>query len=258
MNKDGFLADLEEATGISPDQLSWDVVNGHKCVYPGGSVYPKAIGRIPKKCSDNKNYAMPHLARKFPVSNPKEIISACLPDITAFGDLLALVVRNAGKDLYSGSTIDVVDGASLLVFMVSNSIASMKSVEEIGEKYHKEKVERTILLFVSALLLLIPGLGEIADSFELAFVASTLRAIGVAGEVGVNIYGAVSAEDSGPGEIFSSLLGGLRIPNIARAPANFARAARAMRAMDPGDIAKFGEQLREGMGQIDKLKQLCR
>jgi hypothetical protein len=70
--------------------------------------------------------------------------------------------------------------------MVSNSIASMKSIEDI-EEYHKEKVEQAILLFVSAFLLLIPGTGEIADSVELTSIAITLRAIGAAGDVGFSI-----------------------------------------------------------------------
>lgn len=84
---------------------------------------------------------MPNLPPDFTVSNPKEIISARLPNITTFENQSTTIASLANSDLYLGDTIDVVDGASLLILMVSNSIASMKSVEKIGEEYHKEKVE---------------------------------------------------------------------------------------------------------------------
>ncbi|GAE00307.1 killer toxin alpha/beta, partial [Paecilomyces variotii No. 5] len=105
----------------------------------------------------------------------------------------------------------------------------MRGVEKIGEEYHKEKVEQAILLFVSALLLLIPGLGETADSVELASIAITLRAIGAACDAGFGIYSVVSAKDAGAGEIFLALLGGLGVIDMIRPPALFAKAAKARR-----------------------------
>lgn len=252
-DKKGFVADLEEATGISADQLSWGTVDDSLCVNN-----PDNSQGTPTKCDGSKNYGMPHLLPDFPVSNPKEIISARLPNITTFEDQSSTVSMLASSNLYLGDTIDVVDGASLLVLMVSSSITSMKSVEEIGEEYHKEKVEEAILLFVSAFLLLIPGLGEIVDSVELTSLAITLRAIGAVGDAGFGIYSVVSAKDAGAGEIFLALLGGLGILDVFQAPALFGKAAKARRAMEAGDIAKLGNEVKGGMGQIDKLKQSCR
>lgn len=252
-DKKGFSADLEEATGITVDQLSWGTVDDSRCVNnPDPSLGPQTT------CDGSKNYGMPHLEGDFPVSNPKEIISARLPNITTFEHQSSTISMLADSSLYLGNTIDIVDGASLLVFMVSSSIASMKSVEDIGEEYHKEKVEEAILLFISAFLLLIPGLGEIVDSVEMTSVAITLRAIGAAGDVGVGIYSIVSAHDAGAGEIFLALLGGIAILDVFQAPALFARAAKARRAMEAGDIAKLGNEVKGGMAQIDKLKQSCR
>ncbi|PYH28364.1 uncharacterized protein BO87DRAFT_431586 [Aspergillus neoniger CBS 115656] len=134
----------------------------------------------------------------------------------------------------------------------------MKGVESISEEYHKEMVEEAILLFVTAFLLLIPGLGEIADSVELTSVAAALRAIGAAGDAGFEIYSVVSVKDAGASEIFLALLGGLGILDMLKAPSLFAKAAKATRGMDAGDIAKLGEEVKGGMAEIDKLKQLCR
>jgi len=202
--------------------------------------------------------ANPDLPRDFTVSNPKDIISARLPNITTFQSQSDTLSSLATSDLYLGNTIDVVDGASMLVLMLSNSIASMNSVEKIGAEYHKEQVEQAILLFVSAFLLLIPGLGEIADEAELAAVAITLRAIGAAGDTGFGIYGIVSAKDGGPAEIFLAILGGLGILDMIRAPALFAKAAKARRAMSAEHIATLGDEVKGGIAQIDKLKKLCR
>ncbi|GLA97771.1 hypothetical protein AtubIFM61612_001995 [Aspergillus tubingensis] len=249
-DKDGFLEDLEDTTGISPDQLVWEI-DASQCV---SSPDPSQ----PMICSGSRNIGMPTLPPDFTVSNPRDIISARLPNITTFEEQSTTIATLADSDLYLGDTIDVVDGASLLVLMVSNSIASMKSVESIGEEYHKEQVEEAILLFVTAFLLLIPGVGELADSVELTSVAVTLRAIGAAGDAGFGIYSVVSAKDAGAGEIFLALLGGLGILDMLEAPALFAKAAKARRAMDAGDIAKLGDEVKGGMAQIDKLKQLCR
>ncbi|KAJ6073194.1 hypothetical protein N7467_011279 [Penicillium canescens] len=249
-DKDGFLNDLEESTGISPDQLLWEIDKSH-CT-------PNLGPSQPPVCSGSRNIGKPVLPDKFTVSNPKTIISARLPNITTFQDQSDTLASLATSHLYLGDTSDVVDGASMLVLMVSNSITSMKSVEKIGSEYHKEQVEEIILLFVTALLLLIPGAGEVMDEAGLAAVAITLRAIGAAGDVGFGIYGIVSAKDGGPAEIFLAILGGLGVLDMVRAPALFAKAAKARRAMSPEHIATLGDEVKGGMAQIDKLKQLCR
>lgn len=249
-DKKGFLNDLEQTTGISPDQLTWGVDASH-CT-------PNLDHSQPTQCGGSRNIGKPVLSGDFPVSNPKDIISARLPNITTFQSQSDTLITLATSDLYLGNTIDVVDGASMLVLMVSNSITSMKSVEKIGSEYHKEQVEQDILLFVTAFLLIIPGLGEIADEAELAAVATTLRAIGGAGDAGFGIYGIVSAKDGGPAEIFLALLGALGVLDMIPAPALFAKAAKARRAMSAEDIAKLGHEVKGGMAQIDKLKQLCR
>lgn len=243
------MNDLEETTGITPDQLLWDIDKSH-CT---SSIPPQ-----PAVCSGSRNIGKPVLPDKFTVSNPKTIISGRLPNITTFQGQSDTLASLTTRGLYLGDTIDVVDGASMLVLMVSNSITSMKSVEKIGEEYPKEQVEEIILLLVTALLLLIPGVGEVADEAGLAAVAITLRAIGAAGDVSFGIYGIVSAKDGGPTEIFLVILGGPSVLDMVRAPALFTEAAKARRAMTPEHIATLGGEVQGGMAQIDKLKQLCR
>ncbi|KAJ5096653.1 hypothetical protein N7456_007374 [Penicillium angulare] len=242
-DKDAFLADLEETTGITSGQLSWEENETH-C--SGVST-----------CRGSIDIGKPTLKKDFPVGNPKEIISARLPNITTFQDQSDTLLSLASADLYTGNLTDVVDGASVMVLMISNSITSMKSVEKVGSEYHKDVVENAIMLFVMSIILLIPGLGEIADELDFAALAVTLRAIGVTGDAGLGVYGIVSAKGEGVGEIFLAVLGSLGILDMLEAPSLFAKAAKARRGMSAEDIAALGDEVKGGMAQVDKLKKLC-
>jgi hypothetical protein len=68
----------------------------------------------------------------------------------------------------------------------------------------------------------------------------------------------MSTKYAGAGEIFLALLGGLGVLDMFEAPALFAKAAQARRTMEAGDIAKLGDEVKGGMAQVDKLKQLWR
>ncbi|KAJ5705148.1 hypothetical protein N7536_000837 [Penicillium majusculum] len=232
-----------------PDQLLWDIDKSH-CT---PSIPPQ-----PGVCSGNRNIGKPVLPDNFTVSNPKTITSGRLPNITTTLGQSNTLASLSTSDLYLSDTSDVVDGASMLVLMGSNSITSMKSVEKIGEEYHKEQVEEIILIFVTALILLIPGVEEVADEAGLAAIAITSRAIGATGDVDFSIYGIMSAKDGGPTGIFLVILGGLGVIDMVRAPALFAKAAKARRAITPEHIATLGSEVKGRMAQIDKLKRLCR
>lgn len=47
---------------------------------------------------------------------------------------------------YPGKKSDVVDGSSLLVFMVSSAVKNMRQVLKIGEKVEKQKEKQLIEL----------------------------------------------------------------------------------------------------------------
>ena len=232
-----------------PDQLLWNIDKSH-CT---PSIPPQ-----PGVCSGNRNIGKPVSPDNFTVSNPKSITSGRLPNITTTTGQSNTLASLSTSDLYLGDTSDVVDGASMLVLMGSNSITSMKSVEKIGEEYHKEQVEEIIPIFVTPLILLIPGVEEVADEAGLAAIAITSRAIGAASDVDFSIYGIMSAKDGGHTGIFLIILGGLGVLDMVRAPALFAKAAKARRAITPEHIATLGSEVKGRMAQIDKSKRLCR
>jgi chitinase len=142
-----------------------------------------------------------------------------------------------------------VDGSSLLVLMVSSSVHSMKEVAAIGEEYHENKVTRTILFFLSFILLLIPGLGELALAANMARMARLLSVLGTAGEAAIATYDVVTNPGNAPAAIFGALLGGF---SIIKAPTQFGKAAAARRAMPPSHVKALGAEVDGGMAQVNK------
>jgi UPF0716 family protein affecting phage T7 exclusion len=63
-------------------------------------------------------------------------------------------------ELFQGVTADVVDDASMSMYSVTSSVAAMQNAEAIGKKYEDEEALQIVLLFVGAILMLLPGTGE--------------------------------------------------------------------------------------------------
>jgi hypothetical protein len=105
-DKEGSLNDIGETIGITPDQLIWEIDRSH-CT---PNIPPQ-----PVVCSGSRYIGKPVLPDDFTVSNPKNIISGRLPNITTFQGQSDTLASLATSDLYLGDTNDVVDGASMLV-----------------------------------------------------------------------------------------------------------------------------------------------
>ncbi|CAG8418245.1 unnamed protein product [Penicillium salamii] len=247
-DKDKFETDILKSAGISSDWLSYGIDGTHcEADFTSHSTH----------CSGSVNNGMPHLTPGYTISNPKDIISDQLPKIKTFQEQLEFISAIAGKDAYNGETSDVVDGASMLALMVSQSVTSMKQVMKVGEDYKDNWIEEVVILFITALLMIIPGVGEAAESADMAILASTLRIIGDAGDIGMTAYDIVNSADGGPAAIFLSLLGGIGAMDIFRAPSYFGKAAKAKKGMTTEHFATLGPEIKGGMAQVDKLKTKC-
>lgn len=247
-DKQKFEANILKSAGISLDWLKYGI-DGTHCTHDPMTGANTCLGSV--------NRGMPTLEGGFTVSNPKDIISQRLPNITTFQDQLDFISMLSANAAYSDSTSNVVDGASMLSFMVSQSVSSMGQVADVGEEYKEDWIKEVVLLFVTAFLMIIPGLGEIAESADMAAVAVTLRVIGEAGDAEFTVYDIVSSKDAGPAAIFLSLLGGIGALDMIRAPEYFGKAAKARRGMTIDQFATLGHEVKGGMGQVDKLIARC-
>jgi chitinase len=139
-----------------------------------------------------------------------------------------------------------------MVFSVQSAVESMKEVADIGEEAQEEQRKRTILAFVTAFLLIIPGIGEAADGVAaLAMVVRMTRLADAAANAGMSIYGIVTNPDSAPMDIAGMFLGAFAVRNDLI----WAKAAAKSRAMSQGMIDSLGASVSKNMG---KVKQTCK
>ncbi|KAJ5185781.1 class V chitinase [Penicillium cf. griseofulvum] len=247
-DKDKFETDLMKSVGIAPDWLMYGYDGSHCTHDPMTGL---------NQCSGSVNDGIPTLEGGFTISNPKDIISGQLPKLKNFHNQLGVISTLSTNDAYDGDTSDVVDGASTLALMVSQSVTSMKQVAKIGEDYKDDWIKIIVITFVSAVLMIIPAVGEAAEAADMAVLANTLRVIGEAGDVGMAAYDIVSSKDGGPTAIFLALLGGIGALDMIKAPSYFSKAATARKGMTAENFATLGPEIKGGMAQVDKLKATC-
>lgn len=239
---DGFFTELEKSTGIDRtwvkfgDYHYWDL-----CIPP-------------QDCSAFGWYHGYPMLTDFTVPNPKDTISKALPSLQDLGESLLDTAAEAAAFIYDGAYSDVVDGSSLLVFMIDSSVKSMAEIKKIGDKIEEEKRKQFILFFLTFLLMIIPGVGEVAAAAELANVARIIAMLGEAGNAALSIYEIVENPSSAPLAIFGILLGA---GGLVRGPKAFGDAAAARRAMAAGDVAKLGDNVKMGMDKIGKAIKAC-
>lgn len=244
-DKPQFEEDLFAVTGISADWLTYEAYREEEHSPSTGSHWHVGY------------YGVPHLKVDFKISNPKDVISKRLSNITDFHSNFDFTAFLANETMYMGDTSDAVDGASLAVLMISASVTSMSQVADAGQDYEDEKIKNIILLFLTGVLFLIPGLEEGAAALELAEIASILRLVGTAGDVAMGAYDVVQAKDNAPAAVFGALLGGLGALNMVKAPESFGIAAKARRGMPSGQVEALGPEVKGGLAQIDKLVKAC-
>lgn len=244
-NTTQFEADLFAASGISADWLAYghhkDRIRSAKSGVSWTATY----------------YGAPYLKDDFQISNPKDMIAKRLSAIADFHESLDFTAFLANESMYMGDVSDAVDGASLVVFMISSSVASMSQVAHVGEDYEDERIKTLIVLFVSAVLFIIPGLQEGAEILELVQIANMLRMVGTVGDVAMSAYDVIQAKDNAPAAVFAALLGGLGALNMVKAPESFGTAAKARRGMSAEHVETLGTEVKGGMGQVEQLVKRC-
>lgn len=142
--------------------------------------------------------------------DPADSITANLATYTAIADWLDDTAFAASNLFFDGSDSDVVDGAVMSVYSVASAVDAMQQVEVIGKKAEDAEALQIILLFLSAVLLLLPGIGEELDAIADAAIFTRLGTLlSDAGNVGLTIYDIVQDPSSAPVAIGSLLAGGL-------------------------------------------------
>ena len=196
----------------------------------------------------------PDLNDNFDVFDPSKLITQSLANYTEFSDWLGDSALSAQSYMFAPMDGDAVDASSTMVFSVQSAVQAMQQVSDVGAQAEAEQRKNMILAFITAFLLIIPGVGEAADGVEaLASVVRIAKMADVAGNSALSIYGAVEDPSSAPMAVAGILLGGIGL----RDESAWGKAATEARTMSEDLISKLGEGVSENMGKVKKTCKEC-
>lgn len=209
-----------------------------------------------KDCADwGWVHGQPKIRPDFKVPNPKDSIATSLKNITEMSAFLNDAV--ADMDALTSDAIDshVVDGSSMPVFMVSSAVDAMQQVYDIGNEVEQKEREKIIMLFLTAILFIIPGVGEgLAAVTGIAAIARLAAILAEAGGAALAFKDMAENPENAPFDIFGILLGGMAL----RSSKSFSQAAAVRRGISVQDIGKLGVGVERGMARVKRLVNVCR
>ena len=237
-----FYADLYKDTGIDKEFVK--LRNAH---------------RFPLEKSD-AGYAHQYWDYNFPevdhyekkdVADPKDVIDTARRNLDSMGPDLASVLDQVKDRSYGGFVGDLVDALAMPIIMVEQSVASMKTVNDIGEKIDEEKRKAIILGFLTAVFFFVPFIGELAGSIiAMANISRILAMIGAVGNIALDIYSVVDSKGNDPLSILNLVLAPAAIFDVAR----ISKAASIRRGAKEGEVAKMGKETKAKLDTIDRIK----
>lgn len=188
------------------------------------------------------------------VPDPAEAITKSLQQYRDYSHWLSSVSGAAQIGQFEESEGDVVDASVITILSVQAAAEAMQAVSEEGEHAIEQKRKETIIAFVSAFLLVIPGLGEAAGvALNVARLARLAAVVDVAGNTALGIYEIVDNPDSGPSEVIGLIFGALG----ARSNFGWSKAAGKARKIDDAVLNKLGHTVAAGAKKTRKLVGRC-
>ncbi|KAH8692178.1 glycoside hydrolase family 18 protein [Talaromyces proteolyticus] len=188
------------------------------------------------------------------VANPKDVVQQVQSNITNLPPQISNIQTLVSLDGWYGNSDDLIDSVSLPILMLAQATENMAQVVQVADKIEEEERKALILAFLSAIFLFLPIIGEVVGSVgALADVATVLSLLGVAGEVGTDIYGIFSDPQNAPLMIMDLILTPLSLGDVG----NIAKASKIRRGMSDADIVKLGDKVGSRMKILDHIKGSC-
>ncbi|KAE9377716.1 glycoside hydrolase family 55 protein [Stipitochalara longipes BDJ] len=246
-NETGFFDDLANTYGIEQPWVEFtDVHYDVDCTAGSGH-------------GGNRGCEPIHIQRQnFPadsgnvtVSNPKDIITAALPNID--GIRISLIARQLEllTGAWYGPTDDLVQVLSMPVFLIVQAINDMNEVKTIGKKEEKEMAEQLTLEILGIIFAFIPFLDELTPEIE--GLDAVLQIVDAAGNTALAIQGIVQDPESAPMEILGLLTAG-----GAKDEEDVASLANTRRGIAGDDIAKIGKTFKSLDDKLQGLAKACK
>lgn len=272
VDENGFYAAASDKLGIDRD---WIAFGNRDKDYECRSTVNEATQRrpgmgntgAPPPCSRYymKRHNVPIKAddSKIKIPSPKEMIVNILPNITSLRETMVTTSALVNLGIYDDTqdetdVMDAVVGYSMPVLQLSESVDSMKTVKDIGERAHDEDKRNLIMKIISYVLMALPFVGEaigsvVGSATALARIAMIVTQVGTAATTIADI---IEDSDSAPYAILGLILssgpgGGGR---LTRQDA-LGRSAAARRLMKEGDLSKFTDSFKAKDALVKKISQ---
>ncbi|KAF7854741.1 hypothetical protein EAF04_010309 [Stromatinia cepivora] len=256
-NSTGFYADLQENYGIEADwvvltEVDW---NSSNCIPVDGL---EELVVVPCVTHLEKWFGYPQMADSITITNPKDLFTKAGPAM----DQLPLDIAATRLDMilgqWNGSGTDVIESYAMPVAMASQAIQSMDQVKVLGETEKEEEKKRLILLVLTAVLGVVPFVGEAGAA--LAGLTALARSIAIAGEAAnaaLSIYSVVEDPSSAPMTALGLLFG---LGGLAAAPRDaegLSEVAALRKEMKADDVAAMGATVDDQAFMVQKIIRAC-
>ena len=130
-------------------------------------------------------------------------------------DIDVLTIKIEGLQ-YREPPEDLVDAISIPILMIGEAVKSMEEVVKTAKEIEEAKKKEFILLFLSAVLLIILVVGSALASVGLGTLGRVLAILGEVGQAALGIYDVANNPKSAPLAIFGLILGAAGIGKYRR------------------------------------------
>ncbi|KAF6834626.1 alpha-glucanase [Colletotrichum musicola] len=258
-DSDGFYAAALDKLGIEKGWITFGTVELPPTCRDAGSDRPGLGSRPCTKLKHTKTNAPTSIGRdKINVPNPKEVIEAAMPQMSALASSLMVAQIDLTLHTNEANSGDLVMAASMPVLMLEQAIRSMDSIKAIGTQVLEENKKRLILEILTIVLIAIPFVGEAGGALfgGVAMVSRIAALVDIVGSAGLTAYDIVQDPTSAPFAILGLLVGGFGT-GVKSEKVAFGEAAKARRGLSASDIAKFGDHFVENDKKVQRIVNAC-
>ena len=146
------------------------------------------------------------------VINPKDLLKESLDKSLSLVLNMGVINFQVRSGMYtSESPEDVIDAVAFVILMIQQSIESMEEVVKLAKQIKEADKLALITNFLSAILFVVPVLGESLSAMGLVAIGCLLTYLGKTGNISLGIYGAATMPEAVLLSIFRFVLSGRSI-----------------------------------------------
>lgn len=250
----GFFDELLSTYGVKQDWVQFGTTQDKGTGCLGG---PNDAG-----CDRHSwtSKGIPVAADTITVDNPKDLITESLPNIAEVqAQLHAAQFSYLFGDINSTSD-DLIQTFSMPIFLLAQAVDNMAQVKDIGETEEETEKKELIMTIVSALLCVVPFVGEVGAG--LAGLTNLVRVIalaGIAGNSALSVYDVVEDPQNLPAAMLGLVLSGVGggASGAQRTGRDFEEAASLRRSMPSDDVKKIGATFAAHDDQLQRVLKAC-